>query len=44
MDNERTCAHHSSEPSDGLRMAVTVGLDTQINVWLFFDGPRREGW
>ena len=39
MDNGRTCAHHSSEPSDGLRMAIAVGLDTQINVWLFFDGP-----
>ena len=35
MDNGQTCAHHSSKPSDGLRVAIAVGLDTQINVWLF---------
>ena len=50
MDNGRTCAHHSCEPSDGLRVAIAVGPDTRTNVWLLLmvinarDGEeRRDG-
>ena len=50
MDNGRTCAHHSYEPSDGLRVAIAVGPDTRTSVWPLLivinvrDGEeRRDG-
>ena len=50
MDKGRTYAHHSYEPSDGLRVVIAVGPDTQTSVWLLLivinarDGEeRRDG-